>query len=399
MSVVSKSVDSDSQRLIEENDENDSNLDIVHIINVRKKTCKKASVDDILNPIAFELSRQQYIILIHKSSEKTISNIREAYKMHPVLESECSPSSYIKDHMIKFHNCLFIALADISESGLSFTPASLKIILMKNLMIIFIDEMLYCIEEIFVKTMNFSLYFIKKSTEPSESEEANKKHHTALQNVKRRFTVRLDLVEFYELTDLEEILYKLLHVMFIRLEQVVSEMDHEVEICHQFAIELSSSEKVDFTRRIQLAKRMAILAKNYVDSKSFLLSEVISTRFLTDTFNQYLQSTALNMNKLIIKIDSSLSLLKSSECLYGSIVKGVLSDNSEKTNDLIKFFSALSVMCLPLYLIGGFLGMNVLIPAKSGVLDDSYDPFIRVCIVTAAYLTIGTIFFRHKRWL
>ena len=399
MSIHSESIDIESQELLEEKVENSPNTDNFHIINIGKKTCRRIRLEEILNPIAFSLSRQQYIILIHKPSENTFASIRKAYNLHPVIEYEYNNSLFTKDHMIKFDEYLFITLTDISESNLSFIPASLKVVLMKNIMFIFIDEMLYCIEEIFVKTMNFSLYFIKKSTEPSESEEANKKHHTALQNVKRRFTVRLDLVEFYELTDLEEILYKLLHVMFIRLEQVVIEMDHEVEVCHQFAIELSSSEKIDYTRRVQLAKRMLILATNYIDSKSFLLYEIISTGFLTDTFNQYLQSMALNMNKLMIKIDSSLSLLKSSECLYGSIVKGVLSDNSEKTNDLIKFFSALSVMCLPLYLIGGFLGMNVLIPAKSGVLDDSYDPFIRVCIVTAAYLTIGTIFFRHKRWL
>lgn len=377
--------------------EQNHNTELVYIVNVRNNTCRKTKVDEVLFPEAFQMTKQQYIILIQKPNEQTIMKIRSAYKLHPVIEYECNSSSYLKDHMIKIHDCLFLTLIDIPLTGSLSTPASLKIILMKGIMFLLYDEKLHCLEEIFVKTMKFNI-FTDQSTTPSETEIAYRKSETALTNYKKRFTVKLDLVEFYELTDLEEVLYKLLHVMFMRIEELVSEMDNEVKICNEFATELSTTERIDFVLRVHIAKKTLISARNYVDTKSQLLPELIETNFLTKTFNQYLNSMGLNMKKLTEKIDSSRRLLKSSENVHDAIVEGKLSDTSERSNDLVKVFSSMTTIFLPLYLLAGFFGMNVRIPYQCDEYQD-LTAFTVLCICSLGYLVSVIILFRYKGWI
>jgi Mg2+ and Co2+ transporter CorA len=372
--------------------------DIVHILNIRASTFRRSKVEEVLFPDAFRLARQEYIILIQKPTESTIMKIRSAYNMHPVIEYECNSSSYLKDHMIQLDDCLFLTLTDIPKSGELNNPASLKIIMMNSIMFLLIQQELHCIEEIFVKTMNFNVFDWENQDKNAETEEFYKKSDTAMTNYKKRFTIKLDLVEFYEMNSLEEILYKILHVMFMRIEEIVSEMDNEVKICNEFATELSTAERIDFVLRVHMAKKTLIYARNYVDSKAKLLPEIIESKFLTRTFNQYLNSMALNMKKLTKKIDSSRDLLKSSEHVHKAIVEGKLSDTSERSNDLLKVFSAITTICLPLNLVSGFFGMNIRIPFQSDEYTEVY-PFLVIVGCSLCYLIAIIVLFRMKGWL
>lgn len=372
--------------------------DIVHILNIRASTSRRAKVEEVLCPDAFRLARQEYIILIQKPTESTIMKIRSAYNMHPVIEYECNSSSYLKDHMIQLDDCLFLTLTDIPKSGELNSPVSLKIIMMNSIMFLLIHQELHCIEEIFVKRMKFDVFNIGKQENDVETEDFYKKSETALTNYKKRFTIKLDLVEFYELTSLEEVLYKLLHVMFMRIEEIVSEMDNEVKVCNEFATELSTAERIDFVLRVHMAKKTLIYARNYVDSKAKLLPEIIESKFLTRTFNQYLNSMALNMKKLTKKIDSSMDLLKSSEHVHKAIVEGKLSDTSERSNDLLKVFSAITTICLPLNLVSGFFGMNIRIPFQNDEVTNVF-PFIIIVGCSLCYLISIVVLFRSKGWL
>lgn len=391
-SIPSVSSYSSSESCIE------SEYDIVHVMNIRANTYRKSKVEDVLFPEAFKLAGCEYIILIQKPTESTIMKIRSAYSMHPVIEYECNSSSYLKDHMIQLDDCFFLTLTDIPKSGILSSPASLKIILMKNLMFLLVQEELHCLEEIFVQKMNFDVFNSKKEQNCTETEALYKKSDTALTNYKKRFTIKLDLVEFYELTSLEEIMYKLLHVMFMRIEEIVSEIDNEVKICNEFATELSTAERIDFVLRVHIAKKTLILARNYVDSKAKLLPEIIESNFLTKTFNQYLYSMALNMKKLTKKIDSSRDLLKSSEHVHKAIVEGKLSDTSERSNELLKVFSAITTIFLPLNLVAGFFGMNVRIPFQNDEVENVL-PFVIICLGCLTYLIFIVIVFRIKGWL
>ena len=166
MSSTTENFDEGLQNTLKEKDEISQVIfpnENIYLINVGKKSCRKSSSEEILSPIAFELTGQQYIILLHKPSEVIISDIRKAYKLHPIIEYECIPYAYVADHIIKFDEYLFITLTDIPLSSLPMIPSTVRIILMKKIMFLFIDEPLHCIEEIFIKAMKFDLCFDNKS--------------------------------------------------------------------------------------------------------------------------------------------------------------------------------------------------------------------------------------------
>lgn len=390
MSYISES-HSDSYSESIENISTESS-EIVHLINAKSKKCKKSRVSEILIPEIFTMTGQEFIILIQNPSEQTIIKIRTAYELHPVIEYECNSTSYIKDHMIKLDHCLFLTLTDIPQSGDLSSPSSLKIILKGSIMFVLVKEKLQCIEEIFVKAMKFNIFH--------ETLAASKEEPIIQPDfiIKKRFTIKLDLVELYELTALEELLYKLLHVMFIRIEERVSNMDSEVKICNDFVTQLEYTDRIDLIMRVHQAKKELIAARGYIDFKSKLLPEIIESKILSKTFNQYLYSMSLNMKKLKEKIDSSMLLLKSSENLYEAIVEGRLSKSSERVNEMLKIYSAATAMFLPLYLVAGFFGMNVKIPFRS----DEYVtllPFGMICLGSFCYLVAVIMFFRYRKWL
>ena len=398
----SKSISSEEANL--ESDQHHSSLfqDIenqqtIHLINVKTKTCKKSKIGDILLPDLFKIAGDEYIILIQKATPETIIKIRKAYNLHPVIDYECNSLSYIKDHMIRFDNYLFITLADIPQSGTLRDPSPLKIIFTQNLMFILINEKLHCIEEIFAKSMNFNI-FNETSPVPTETEDVLKKSADALFSYKKRFTIKLDLVQFYELTKLEEVLYKILHVMFIRIVELVAEIDQEVTICNNFARELDTDERIDFVMRVQVAKKTLILARSFVDSKAKLLPDIIKTQALTRPFNQYLYCMALNMEKLTEKIDSSCLLLKNSETVNEAIVEGQRSEITSQATKLIKLFSSITTLFLPLYMVGGYFGMNMYIPFVSTDYN-TLTPFIFISSLSIGYLAIAVLVFKYKGWI
>ena len=370
--------------------------EVVHLINVKTQKCKKSKVSEILNPEIFYLAEQQYIILIQNPCEQTIISIRQAYNLHPVIEYECNSTSYIKDHVVQLDECLFLTLIDIPSSADLSSPTCLKIILTKSLMFLLITGKLNCIEEVFVKGMNFHIFEETKSQEKLLQEV--QEQEMIMLKMKKRFTIKLDLVQFYELTDLEEILYKLMHVMFIRIEERVAEMDLEVKICNDFVTQYEYTEWIDLIMRVHRAKKELIYAKGYVDLKAKLLPEIIEGKLLSQTFNQYLYSMALNMKKLGEKIDSSMLLLKSSEHLYEAIIQGRLSKNSENVQKLVTLYSACMATFLPLYIAAGSFGMNVLIPFR----NDTYVtlvPFGIICLISVLYLLFVVWLFKYRGWL
>ena len=158
----------------EENSENSKSshgeigeqTDQVEIINLKKKTCRHASINEILNPILLKLVNEDYIFLILDASAEAIVNIRRAYGLHPILDYEClNQNRFSIDHMFHFESCLFLSLIDIPNNEDLTNPASVKILLMKNIMFIIISEPLQCITEIFRNSMNFKIFESTKKAE------------------------------------------------------------------------------------------------------------------------------------------------------------------------------------------------------------------------------------------
>ena len=370
--------------------------DYVHIINPKRKTCIESKISEILNPVHKITPLNDYIILIQNVSEEAIIQIKNAYSLHQAIVYECK-STYVYDHMVNLDECLFIELADIPTSGLLTSPGSLKVILLKNLMFLLINERISCIDEVFVKNLNFSIY-PQLSFNLSEAEKVELEVEKVFSKFSRKFTIVFSLEQTYGFTVLEEILYMILHAMFIRLEELVDNIDKEIINCNEFAYELSPDERIDIIMRIHVAKKNVSLAQVLIETKGELLIDIIQNNYLSKTFNHYLYSMAMNMRKLNEKLESSNLLLKNSENLNNSIVDEKRTQIMEKATDLMKIFSAITAIVSPLMVLGSAFGMNILIPFQSDIIENPL-PFAIICSVSLGYFIIAVTVFRFKEWI
>ena len=375
--------------------QNEQKNNIVHIINLNHKSCKKASIEEILNPRDLQLEDQEYVFLILDPSIDAISKIRIAYGLHPILDYECSYSSlYSIDHMFKFDDCLFIALIDIPGSEDLIRPALVKILLIKNIMFLIVSETLDCIEEVFCNDMGLQLF---NPFEEIEARDLVRKSTNVMRNLKRK-NISLVSNETIGLGLLENILYKIIHVMFIRTEEIIAKMDEEVANCIDFVTNLSINETNEFIIRMNYAQKNLALCTSYVSKKPKLFLQLTQSNFLSKTFSEYLISMSLNMAKLEKRIKSSKRLLKSYEYVYRSFVDEGINQSSRRLNRILQVFSAMTAIFLPLNLLAGYMGMNVKVP----FMWDEYEtlwPFTTIIMFCVAYFIFIVVLFKKKSWL
>ena len=389
----------------EENSENSKSshgeigeqTDQVEIINLKKKTCRHASINEILNPILLKLVNEDYIFLILDASAEAIVNIRRAYGLHPILDYEClNQNRFSIDHMFHFESCLFLSLIDIPNNEDLTNPASVKILLMKNIMFIIISEPLQCITEIFRNSMNFKIF---ESTKKAELCDPVMRSSDIMRQIRRsRLSVMKSVDESIGLGDLESVLYKIIHLMYIRIEEYVDALDKEVINCIELVMNLSITENTDIIVRMNQALYKMSISKIYVNKKGKILPQLIKTHMLSKTFSEYLISMSLNMQKLEKKISSRKDLLKSYGYVYNSIIDDDLTQSSTKFNKLLQVFSAIAAIFLPLNLIAAYMGMNIRVPYQ-GDMYNTLWPFSIIIIISACYFFFIIVLFKLKGWL
>lgn len=373
---------------------------LVYIINLNRNTCRTSMIDEILNPGLIRMIEEEYVFLILDPSAESISKIRKEHNLHPILDYECSVKNpYSIDHIFKFDDCLFLSLIDIPVSENLLEPTSIKIILMKSVMFVIAGERLDCIQEVFQKDMGFKITEIDDMDMIAVNALDRRSLYILNNNVRvsRRSALQL-APDSSRLKKLEMVLYKILHSMFLRIEDIIEKMDKEVGNCIDYVQNLSVDENNEFIIKINKTQKELSLCKAFVTRKAMLLPQLANTKFLSKTFNEYLKSMSLNMSKLEKKVISSKRMLKNNEKVYNSYVDEAISQSSKKLNRLLQVFSAITAIFLPLNIIAGFMGMNVTVPFQVDK-TENYWPFLTIIIFSIAYLIFIVIFFKMKSWL
>jgi Mg2+ and Co2+ transporter CorA len=366
----------------------------VYIVNLNKKICRSAEIEEILNPSLVQLVNEEYLFLIHDPTTETIMKIRKAYNLHPILDYECSESNtYSIDHMFKFDDCLFVALIDIPLSEDFLHPATLKVLLIKHVMFIIISERLNCVEEV-LSSMGFNIF-----PNMNDTKDLIQKSTAMMRKLTMARRSAIQLVnQTIGLSETELALYKILHMMFLRIEDIISKMDKEVDSCIDFVSNLSINESNEFIIKINITQKNLSLCKTFVSRKAKMLPDLIKTEALSKQFSEYMISMSLNMMKLEKKIESSKRILNSYANVYNSNVDEEKSKSSKKLNKLLQVFSAITASFLPLNLIAAYMGMNVTVPFQVTYYDTLW-PFFTIIMFCGFYLAFVMIVFKLKSWL
>jgi Mg2+ and Co2+ transporter CorA len=107
---------------------------------------------------------------------------------------------------------------------------------------------------------------------------------------------------------------------------------------------------------------------------------------------RYLESRMVNTMEKLNKASVKLDIAKD---VFDATVDQNLTLYSNKLNDTMNIFACIATMFLPLQLVSGLLGMNVLVPGQN--VDDT-TPFWIICGVCIGLLIILLILFKSKNW-
>ena len=130
-------------------------------------------------------------------------------------------------------------------------------------------------------------------------------------------------------------------------------------------------EDEDYHEKIDIFENMYIVAQNAKSSKEKYFGEIIESETASEDFRfliRHLSSRMVNLNNTTFVIERKLKL---SQNTYQMSIDTKMTESSEKLDKLMRQFSLISVIFLPLNVIAGIWGMNCYVPYRD--VDPSVD--------------------------
>ena len=280
-----------------------------------------------------------------------------------------------------------LTINDADQSSNLETPVTLKIVVFKSIMLIFAEDELYCIEQVFKQDLEFSQF---------PSKQMRNKFKSKLGPKVKQPKMRIEIGHEHGCTPIETIFHKILEAIFSRLETLIIKMSNEANECLNCCNEYGLGERIQFIVTLALSMKNLIYLEEVISPKAKLFEDLLDCTFLSKYIKFYLRSLESRTRILMEQIKNNKVLVKTAEKIYSQSIENDLVVSSENLNNTTKFFSSINTMFLPINLIAALMGMNVEVPWQYYV---GYEPFI--VIVTGSFIIFlsTVIFFKSKGWM
>ena len=154
-------------------------------------------------------------------------------------------------------------------------------------------------------------------------------------------------------------------------------------------------EEEDYLQKIDIFENMYIAAQNAKSSKEQYFEKIIESETASEDFRfliRHLSSRMVNLSNTTFVIERKLKL---SQNTYQMSVDAKMTESSEKLDKLMRQFSLISVMFLPLTVISGMWGMNCKVPYMNvDETTDNLDCFYSLCGVMGGIVVFCLTFFK-----
>ena len=183
---------------------------------------------------------------------------------------------------------------------------------------------------------------------------------------------------------------RLLHSVIDKLVDycfpILAKVDHNIQTIED---EIFTEHMRQIVQRISVVRRDIIALRRVIKPQLAIVAnlEHVDRPFIREDLDVYFGDIHDHLQKAWEELED-----------YREVLEG-LSDTSEsvvsyRINDVIKILTIISVMMLPLSLISGIYGMNVLLPGQG-------SPWAFVAIIAAMALVVLAMlaFFKKKNWL
>ncbi|ORX80833.1 Mg2+ transporter protein [Anaeromyces robustus] len=179
----------------------------------------------------------------------------------------------------------------------------------------------------------------------------------------------------------------------------LNSVEIDVNTVDELVLILKESEKNDMLRRIGLARKHVTALLRLLNDKSEVIKSLIKRISTLNPSSENLlylsdvQDHVITMVQNLNHYDQTLTRAHSNYLAQISI-EITLATND--TNDVANKLSVLGAVFLPLSLISGMWGMNVIVP---GQMYDSLIPFVIICAVMAAIALISIYLSKRLGWI
>ena len=132
---------------------------------------------------------------------------------------------------------------------------------------------------------------------------------------------------------------------------------------------------------------MSLVQKEYFES----LQSKINVAYFRDVYD--------HLVLMVQKLDADNEAVSGLEATHLARVSIEVSKISNSMNQVMKKFSSVATIFLPLSFVASFLGMNIPIPFQTSPSNDSLVPFAVLSVFMISSVFFMIVFFRKKKWI
>jgi len=182
------------------------------------------------------------------------------------------------------------------------------------------------------------------------------------------------------------LLYELLDDLFDYCFPILDKIGHKLDSLEDDIFEGRSEEVV---RDISNVKQEIISYRKIVkpERTTLRLLERQTERFLPEDLELYFEDIIDGAERIWDMLDNYKEVIEALETTNESIV-------THRQNEVLQILTIISFIMLPLFVITGIFGMNVIFPGEGTTVG-----FWAICGLMLAAITAMVAFFRYKRWL
>eukprot|EP00475_Leptophrys_vorax_P040127 TRINITY_DN7399_c0_g1_i1.p1 TRINITY_DN7399_c0_g1~~TRINITY_DN7399_c0_g1_i1.p1 ORF type:complete len:629 (+),score=139.20 TRINITY_DN7399_c0_g1_i1:1610-3496(+) len=298
-----------------------------------------------------------------------IENLGKKFELHPLTIEDCCASGG-RQKLEPFENYLFLVLKSLHHDYYSWDIDNpIKILVFSNVVLTF------------HRYPSFAI-------------------HIAMQRV-----LKLHKSNYLKVVESTHILHTVADSICDTDVPVVNTVEDETDLLEeQIYGENTIDDDQDLLQRIGLTKRRLTRFRQLLWPKRDIILSLVQREYL-DTLRSkinvaYFRDVYDHLVLMVQQLEVDHETVSTLEATHLARVSIEMAKTANSMNHVMKKFSSVATIILPLSFITSLMGMNVPIPYQSGVDDfSSLTPFTVMSVVMISFAIFLVVWFRRKGWL
>jgi len=199
-----------------------------------------------------------------------------------------------------------------------------------------------------------------------------------------------------------DLFHTLLSSMITTDEKAVMKIEAEVGAMEDVIYQETMKSREGFLQRMGLARRRMVQFRQLMNPKREALCNLcdreLFSSFLSPSQLVYFRDIYDSAAGMAENLSIANDILGNVESMYMGQLSMMMTESSNKVNDVMKKFSSMSTIVLPLTLVSGIWGMNMKVPFESSD-SSTLKPFGILMGLMGVYITALVILFKKFNYL